>query len=250
MPAQYYMVNIYFPHIKSNPEELRGRVMFYNAPKTVIEICSGVMMRDDAGDVESPEAYGMFFDESAGHLFELNVLKQGRQNSYKTSKFRAIKQPMLKLADGTPDEAGITTLLAQRHDLYSKIEVPDAAKISRVFQTMTNGEDPAEDSNGGFDTDEETKTKPATQTRAAATAATTTTKRQPVVESDDEEVVAAPKKQAKPALTEDPLADEAPIKTPPKTAKPPAEKPAPATKSEPDLNQSAIDDLLGQIDDD
>jgi hypothetical protein len=31
MPTTQYMTNIFFPSVKTNPEDLRGRVMFYNA---------------------------------------------------------------------------------------------------------------------------------------------------------------------------------------------------------------------------
>jgi hypothetical protein len=115
MPTQYYMTNIFFLQTKENPEDLRGRVMFYNAPKTIIDICMACLMRDDAGDPESPEAFGVFFDENAGFPFELQVLKSGRNNSYKTSKFLATPRPMVRNQDGSANPKAISEVLARRH---------------------------------------------------------------------------------------------------------------------------------------
>lgn len=154
MPTQYYMMNIYFPNHKLNPEDLRGRVMFYNAPKTVIDQCSGCLLRDDEGpDPESKEAFGVFFDEYASYLFELQVLKHGENNSYKTSKFRPRIMPIAAREDGSPHEELIDSILARRHDLFSKIEVPRLEDIDRVFKKINEGEEP--DATGGFDHTEE-----------------------------------------------------------------------------------------------
>jgi len=253
------MMNIYFPDVKGNPEELRGRVMFYNAPKTVIDICSAVLMRDDCGDEEEPEAYGVFFDENAGFVFELQVLKQGRQNSYKTSKFRATKKPMIALENGQPDFAKLTSLLAMRHDLFSKIETPDSEKIKRLFEVMVNGDDSG---GSGFDSNENSD-KPApvqqkvkTEGKEVVTVSsknTTVAKKTPAP-ADDEEAPAPVKKKP---VAED---EDVVIKKPKKVAEPLAgegpdeEVVAPVKKKLPDVEQPSsgptpIDDLMSQLDD-
>ena len=87
LSSAYYMVNIYFPPIDPNPEELRGKVFFYNASKTVMDLWTNCLNRDDAGDEQDPQAHGIFFDENDACLFQLAVKKAGFGNDYKESKF-------------------------------------------------------------------------------------------------------------------------------------------------------------------
>lgn len=157
MPASYNMINIYFPNVSVNPEELRNRVLYYNAPKTIIDICMACLMRDDEGDPELPSAYGVFFDELKAFKFEMRVLKDGNNNSYKTSQFFPKPQPLAKNEDGTPKMAAIEAILKLRHDLFSKIEKPDRENIKKAFRSMVDGDDYKP--NGGFDSgDAQTKT--------------------------------------------------------------------------------------------
>ena len=161
MPTSYNMVNILFTQWKGNPEELRGKVKFYNASKTLFDQWTATLMRDDAGDAEDPHAYGIFFDENAGFAYELQVLKQGKQNSYKTSHFLSnggVGIPMIKNKDGNSPTELLEKLLKLRHNLWDKIEIPDLAKNKKIFNTMTQGDD--EDSDGGFDQDETKTAKP------------------------------------------------------------------------------------------
>jgi hypothetical protein len=153
MPNSYYMVNIFFTSWKGNPEDLRGRVKFYNAPKTCFDIWTEALMREEPGDPEDPKAFGVFFDENAGFQFQLTVTKQGRNNSYRTSKFLANAgkpQPMAKTEDG------IAKLLKFRHNLFTKIEEPNMEKLNKLYSVIMHGDDD-NDSGGGFDEDE-TKT--------------------------------------------------------------------------------------------
>jgi hypothetical protein len=262
MPTQYYMVNVYFANIKENPEDLRGRVMFYNAPKTVIDKCTACTMRDDAGDPEAPEAFGVFFDENNGFLFELQVLKQGRQNSYKTSRFFPNAKPMVRNADGSANAKGIAALLQLRHNLFDKVEVPDLNKIQKIYEVMSAGDDSSDDKKGGFDVDE---TAPAATTagkkdpgrgKVTQTAKTTTVTKPKLVAVDEEEDDAAsllaqamakePETAAKPATNgqesdDDPLAAEAPL------AEEPQKEPV-AVGGE-DVSSEEIDSLLSQLED-
>lgn len=287
MPTQYYMMNIFFPNVKENPEDLRNRVMFYNAPKTVIDICTACLMRDDAGDPESPEAFGVFFDENNAFPFELQVLKQGRNNSYKTSKFLATPRAIVRNSDGSPNPKAIAAVLTLRHDLFAKIEEPNMDKIKRIYEVMQNGDDSGSDGKGGFDNDETAaaattapakaapagKTDPGngkgvatapaktgTTTKAAAAATPPATKAAPA---------AAPAKKAAPPVEEEDdaasilAAATATEEAPPKAAS--AKKAAPAPAEEPlaaeapveapadeggEVNSTEIDNLLGQLEDD
>jgi len=155
LPSKYSMVNIYFTHWQGNPEELRGKVKYYNAPKTCLDIWTAALYRDDKGDEEEPEAHGVFYDEHAAFIFQLEVIKSGKQNSYKTSHFVTKDGEPVPMVGkkGEPNEKGIKALLRLRHNLFSKVEEPNPADIKKMFAFLSNADDQHEES-GGFDKDE------------------------------------------------------------------------------------------------
>lgn len=247
MPNTYYMVNIFFTNSNVNPEDLRGKVKFFNAPKTLFDVWSSTLMKDDAGDSEDPQAYGVFFDETAAFLFQLEVQKQGRNNSYKTSKFIANggqPQPMLN------DPAKLAQLLRMRHNLFEKIEKPDSEKVGKLARTMLDGDD-LDDS--GFDQDE-VKSKP-TQRHTEAKRA------EQVVESKKSVPKPAPKDEILDDIIDDddvlagetPLVDDEDVKPVVKQSSKPTPKPdpKPTPKSQPadDEGDDDIDALLDQLED-
>jgi len=185
MPQSYYMVNIYFPPVKTNPEDLRGKVKFYNASKTLFDQWTSCLLRDDAGDPEDPQAFGVFFDESAAFCYQLEVLKSGRNNSYKTSKFLPNGGEPVAIATAAKT---INKILDSRIDLYSKIEEPDLDKIKQLANAMVNGDD-----DDGFDEDE---TSPKSSAKSAVAESTTNVNSDsledevPFVVDDDDDAVA------------------------------------------------------------
>lgn len=159
MPTTHYVVNIFFTGHKCNPEDLRGTVKYFKAPKTCFDSWSGALMRDDAGDPERPKAHGVFFDEKHAYIFELAVLKSGKNNSYKTSDFLTTNVgPMIRLENGQPDMGALAKLLTMRHYLFDKLDKPDSKKISALAQAIIHGDTSATDGTGsgggGFDVDE------------------------------------------------------------------------------------------------
>jgi hypothetical protein len=135
---------------------------------------------------------------------------------------------MITNPDGSPNRKALDLLLKSRIDLFSKVEVPDSAKIARLADMMINGDDAAEEKpSGGFDSDEEDeatteslqKTKSAKSTQAHA-----------------------PKKEETFAFMEEAGEVEEP------KAKPSAKKPAPKVEEE-SVSSDEIDDLLSQLDD-
>ena len=260
MPTESHMMNIYFANDKVNPEDLRGRVMFYNAPRTVIDFCTTCLMREDAGDPENPQAWGVFFDESAAFPFQLEVTKSGRNNSYKTSKFLANARPLVKKADGTADTAAITKILEARHDLFAKIEVPDPAKIDRLYAVMLNGDDSGDDKKpGGFDSDETkgavSESAPAGKKDPGVGVVTQSTKAKaapakPPVD-DDDDVVPMNKPKPAPAKAAAPVAKPKPAPKPVEEEEPlAAETPLDDDEGGTSSNRPEIDNLLGQLEDD
>lgn len=234
MPAQYSVVNIHFTNSKVNPEELRGQTKFYRAPKTVYDKWEETILKDDAGDGEDPEAFGIFFDENAAFAFELVCTNGGRYNDYKQSKFIAnggVPMAMVVNEDKTPDKDGIKALLKSRINLWDKLEAPDHDKIKRLASSMIDGDDEEDTSNGGFDSDENEPPK-----------AAKTIKESKVVDDEDDDDELVSKKKV--------IEEEEPA---PKKNKPSA-KPAPAPKAEvkpkdEDDDDEDISDLLDQLDD-
>ncbi len=220
MPNSAYMVNIFFPPwIKSNPEELRGRVMFYNAPKTCFDLWMACVMRDESNE-EDPEAFGVFFDETAGFLFELNVVRKGKNNSYAASKFIANNgqpQPMVR-------DDNFKMLLESRHNLFEKLQKPDPVAIKRLATSLIDGDSASvEEGSSGFDVDESTPVKSNTKSFSAEA-------------PFDEE---SPKPKTKKVIVEDDE-DDAPIIK---------KKSNPVNKKQDD-DEESVERLLSQLNDD
>jgi len=269
MPTQYSMVNIFFTNWKNNPEELRGTVKTFNASKTLFDQWASTLMKDNKGDPEDPEAWGIFFDENAAFVYELQVLKQGRQNNYKTSKFLpndGNPMPMIR-KDGKAVPEKLEELLQRRHNIWDKIEIPNEESIGKIYNTMVEGDDDDPDDNGGFDEDE-TTAKVTTVAKVTTTAKTkekakksTKAKEVDEDEDDDEDVVThlADDDDAEESLADEtPLSDDTDDDDPdgdaPEPAKEePAKEPAKEATAEAagdDDDSDEIDDLLSQLDDD
>ena len=228
LPSSSYAVNIYFPNWKNNPEELRGKVMYYKAPKTIFDKWVACINRDapdsdvDIEDDEPPEAYGAFFDENASWLFELQIEMSGKSNSYKTSRFvvGADKKPVPIAKDetGAPNKKAIAAILASRVDIWSRLEVPNPAKIKTLTNNLLHGDDEPINAVGKIHAEEE----------------------------DDDEIVTPPK-QAKPAPK-----PEKPAKKPVEKAKakPPVIEEEDDDEGSDMIDSSDLDNLLGQLDDD
>lgn len=174
-----FMVNILFTNHKMNPEELRGKVKFFNASKTILDIWSATLMRDDAGDDDDPQAHGVFFDENAAFLFQLEVIKQGKGNSYKTSKFIHNDGKPLPIAD----QADIPKILKKRHDLFLKVPKVDMKKVDDTIRKLLAQEESGDDGGGGFDSDETASSKSSTSSTTSSTK-----KRSEKVQNPDDEV--------------------------------------------------------------
>lgn len=194
LPNPVYYVNIFFPDNPNlkNPEEYRGRVMYYPAPKSVFDIMYAALFRDSHGDDNAPQGYGVFFNPEKAILFSLNVKKadgtsdDGRSyNDYKSSQFivpmvgddenkRPNLGPIIK-----GGEANIQAILDKRHDIYSRLEEPEMAKLEKLVKTMIDGT-----GGGGFDGgDAEEDEKPASKPPASKAPASSSSASAPAVSS-------------------------------------------------------------------
>jgi hypothetical protein len=161
LPAQQHLVNIYFPAIDANPEEVRGRVFWYNAQKTIVDLWLECLYRDDdGGDPDEPLPFGVFYDECNAYLFQLEVFKDGQMNSYKRSKFlvsTALKSRPIAVDKATKkiDMKRIKEILAKRHNLWEKMPTVDPEEVAKVAASLSGRATAKVASSGGFDHDED-----------------------------------------------------------------------------------------------
>jgi hypothetical protein len=231
LPGQYHLVNLYFPPVKINPEELRGKVFWFNAPKTVVDIWLECLYRDDdGGDPEEPLPFGVFFDENNANQFQLEVVKDGQMNSYKRSKFIGAPRPIATDKNTKQaDTKRIKEILAKRFNLWEKLPEINREEIARIAATLSGKAPKA--ASGGFDQDEEATEDEATET--------------PPVQTESKQAAAA-KAASKPAATK---SSAKPASSKSTTSAKPATKAAPAkaapvkTKPKDELEDELEDDL-------
>jgi hypothetical protein len=160
LPGPRLALNIYFPNDSNNPEELKDKNMWFNAPKQVTDLFEECVNRDDAGDIADPKAHGVFFDETAAYLFQLEITHKGGYNDYSSSKFLASVGP-LPIAfsydaakNRIPNQPAIDAILARRFDLFTKFDARDAAKLQDLVLKISDT--PPATTGGGFSKDETT----------------------------------------------------------------------------------------------
>jgi len=155
LPRTLYAVNVYFPKLKENPEELRGRVVYYEAPKTVFDKMDECITReDDGGDPDDPQAWGFFYMADGAYPFLWKINHKAGYNNYADSKFIPKLQPIAKSAKG------IEEILSMRHDLVSKYPARTKEthnKLSNLARSVLSDDSvqkSSETKNDGFDEDE------------------------------------------------------------------------------------------------
>lgn len=215
MPRTASTINIYFPPYSSNPEEVRGKVMWYAAQKTVFDVMAKTLMRDASKDNEDPQAYGFFYLPEDSYVFQLDISHKGGYNDYTASKFLPnTKGPMIKTKEGSIDQNEIDKLLAQRHDLFTKYSERDGSVLAKLAQAALNGAPDREAVETKSAQKTESKAAPKVETKAAAPAEDDellpATSAKPVTESTKK---AETKPAAKPAAqtkSAPPIADDDP----------------------------------------
>lgn len=239
LPKTSYVVNLYFPPFKSTPEDLRGKVFYYAAPKTIFDKFDECLNRDDdGGDPDNPEPYGLFYEPNEAYPFLIHITAKGEYNDYNSCKFLAAgRGPILE------DSQKLQAILDQRHDIPSKYpaRTPENLKtLSKIVDDLLKGSSGDDDGdgdgdNGGFDADENASSK--NQKSAPKTPPKSTNKPAPKADVvDDDEMV-----ETKASANDDELIEETPkSKTPAKPAKAKTEEPAAETKAEPAAKGTAL----------
>lgn len=160
MPNQSFYVNIYFPNTQDTPEEYRGRVMYYAAPKTVYDIMYAAIFRDGYGAADDPDGFGAFFDPKHPLLFSLNVKKASgtddknrTYNDYKSSKFLVNvdhDSKQVRYGQLAKSDEAVKLILDNRFDLWTKVELPDLEKLGKLKSTILHSISGNGDDGGGF----------------------------------------------------------------------------------------------------
>jgi hypothetical protein len=156
LPQTRFCVNLYFPNVSSNSEDVRGQVKFYSMPATMFDKTDACLNRDDAGDdADDPQAWGEFYDEADAYPFLVHITKNGQYNDYKSCKFLVnARGPIAK------SESEIEAILAMRHDLVAKFPARDSDNfkaLEKIVDGVLAAADDDDDGDGdGFDADETT----------------------------------------------------------------------------------------------
>ena len=143
LPQVNYLANIYMTPWSKNPQELHNRVMWTKFTKPVVDILQACFDRPDAGPADDIQAFGPFFDEMGGFIFELTATIMGQTTSFKTSSFvkdgglgNGVPYPIVHNG-GQYDPNIIQAILNARHDLHSKLMPVDLAAIDGVMEQIT-----------------------------------------------------------------------------------------------------------------
>lgn len=229
MPRTASTINIYFPPYQSNPEDVRGKVMWYGTQKTVFDAMAKTLMRDASKDDQDPQAFGFFYLPDDSYVFQLAINHKGGFNDYTSSKFLPnTKGPMVKKTDGSIDQEAINTILAQRHDLFTKYAERDGATLSKLAKAVLNGAPSRDEFAAGEAKAQKAESKPAQKTESKPASK---------VVSEDEELL--PATSAKPVSESTKKTAEA---KPAAAAKPTTAKSGSVADDDPDL-QALLNDI-------
>lgn len=197
-PATRYGINILFTDDKDNGE-YANRVMWYNAPNTVIKKMQEAFLRESAGDnPNKPQAFGDFFNPSASYMFNLSVSEKSGYNNYDASDFLAHAGTKAIPEQVTFEKGGKKTTgdpLDFRHDLRSKIDPINMDFLNEYVEKFDGASD------GQFEDEEKSTRKPESskstrsETRSdAKTEVKTETKSEPVKSEAKAETKSEPAK--------------------------------------------------------
>lgn len=137
-------VNIYFTDTKDNPEDLRGKVFWWNVPNAIFEQCKSCIDRNDEGpDEDDPQPYGLFFLPEEAYPVIIELKEKSEYNNYDGSK-------ILSRAKAIADtEEEIEEILNKRVDVRLRIDEPDIEALTKIV------DEKLAKTGGGFDDDDD-----------------------------------------------------------------------------------------------
>lgn len=144
LSREQHLVNVYFPPIEGQPEEVKGKVMWF--PITQRKIYSKFfecLNRDKPAGVSlKKQAYGIFWphndgsSENACYVYEIQAGNKAgtKYNDYDGSDFLVDSRGSIE--NFIPEGMTYEFILDQRHDLMSKFREPDASKIQQAVEDI------------------------------------------------------------------------------------------------------------------
>lgn len=129
LSRENHAVNIYFLNVDSNPQEVRGKVFWWNLPQAIFSKCCTALSAKSAGDdPDEPKAFGVFFDPYAAYMLLIKITHKNDNNNYESSVLVGGKTIQI---DKT--EEGVVAILAKRHDLFTKFPARDLNVIQKLL---------------------------------------------------------------------------------------------------------------------
>jgi hypothetical protein len=140
LARQGFAVNVYFLDVKTNPEELRGKVKWFNLPITLWRKMDECISSDDAGDELDQKAHGIFYHPyEGGYTFKLIAQKKGDWNDYSESSFLPKSfSPLMVAENNEPDDKAIQEILAKRIVLQSRFAERNNEKLTMLVKKIEN----------------------------------------------------------------------------------------------------------------
>lgn len=146
LSREQHLVNVYFPPIEGQPEEVKGKVMWF--PITQRKIYSKFrecLERDKpTGVALKKQAYGIFWPHNNGddanenvcYIYEVHATNKigTKYNDYDGSDFLVDTRGPIE--NFIPEGMTYQYILDQRHDLSSKFREPDVAKIQQAVEDI------------------------------------------------------------------------------------------------------------------
>lgn len=154
LPRTQYTVNLWFPDISLNPDDLRGVVKYYALPKTIFDKLEECIQNDGPGDdPDLPQPWGIFYDPQEAYPLSIKITKKGDFNNYEACQLLAAGKG--KIAKSQKE---IDKILDQRHDIpakYPERTVENRRDLENHVNALLSGASSDDkDSSSGFDSDE------------------------------------------------------------------------------------------------
>ncbi len=145
LPREQTVVNVYFPpDIEGQPEEVKGKVMWFPVGQRKISNKFFECVKRDKPTGIKKEAHGIFwpFDDAESgkknlcYVFLAHATRKGgtKYNDYDGSDF--VADTFGPIEQWLPQGTTFEDIMSQRHDLWSKFQEPDGAKIQAVLNQM------------------------------------------------------------------------------------------------------------------
>lgn len=154
LPRTQYVVNLWFPDVQTNPEDLRGQVKYYALPKTIFDKLEECIQLDDAGDdPDEPQPWGIFYEPQDAYPLSVKIVRKGDFNDYTKTQLLATARGKI-----AKNQKEIDAILAQRHDIPAKYPERSSENL-RALQGFVDALLNGDSGSDGFDSDETQNTQ-------------------------------------------------------------------------------------------